>query len=55
MVQNKINISSTSYLIPNHYAWNDHFLTEQKLDFKFVNNFTQGFYNSPNFHFLQEN
>ena len=47
MVQNKINISSTSYLIPNHYAWNDHFLAEQKLDFKFVNNLTQGFYNSP--------
>ena len=47
MAQNKISISSTSYLIPNHYAWNEKFSFTNKLDFKFVNNFTQGFYNSP--------
>lgn len=46
MVKNKINISSTSYLIPNHYSWNDNFSGKDKLDFKFINNFTQSFYNT---------
>ena len=34
MAQNKISISSTSYLIPNHYAWNEKFSFTNKLDFK---------------------
>ena len=47
MAQNKISIYSTSYLIPNHYAWNEKFSFTNKLDLNLLIILPNSFYNSP--------
>lgn len=46
MKKEKIYISSTSFLIPEHFSWYNYF-KKNELEFKFINNFTQSFYKTP--------
>ena len=46
MKKKKIYISSTSFLIPEHFSWYNYF-KKNELEFKFINNFTQSFYKTP--------
>ena len=47
MKEDKITITSTSYLIPKHYSWLDQFKDIKILNFEYVNNISSGFYKSP--------
>ena len=46
MKKKNISISSSSFLIPNHYAWNENLKKKYNIDFNLINNLSQGFYNS---------
>ena len=44
MKKKNISVTSSSFIIPEHYSWNEQNQDYYKLDFKFVNNLSEGFH-----------